>query len=67
MHAAPFGRGSADDNVIATDADKPGERYAIHLTEMAAVAGVPAERALPPNGLNDWNDALKVRAERGVL
>jgi hypothetical protein len=21
MHAAPFGRGSADDNVIATDAD----------------------------------------------
>ena len=52
--------------VIATDADKPGERYAIHLGEMAAGAGVPAERALPPNGLNDWNDALKVRAGRGV-
>ena len=52
--------------VIATDADKPGERYATYLTEMAGGAGVPAERARPPNGLNDWNDALKVRAGRGV-
>jgi hypothetical protein len=52
--------------VIATDADKPGERYAVRLTEMAAGAGVPAERVLPPNGLNDWNDALKARAGRGV-
>jgi hypothetical protein len=52
--------------VIATDADKPGERYAAHLTEMAGGARVPAERALPPDGLNDWNDALKVRAGRGV-
>jgi hypothetical protein len=52
--------------VIATDADKPGERYATHLTEMAGGAGVPADRVLPPDGLNDWNDALKVRAGRGV-
>jgi len=52
--------------VIATDADKPGERYATHLTEMAGRAGVPADRVLPPDGLNDWNDALKARAGRGV-
>lgn len=47
--------------VIATDADRPGERYAVRLTEMAVGAGVPAERVLPPSGRNDWNDALKAR------
>lgn len=52
--------------VITTDADKAGERYATHLAEMAGGAGVPADRVLPPDGLNDWNDALKVRAGRGV-
>jgi hypothetical protein len=51
--------------VVATDADEPGERYAAKLTEMAAKACVPAERALPPDSLNDWNDALRVRAGKG--
>ncbi len=52
--------------VIATDADKAGERYATHLTEMAADASVPVARPVPPDGLNDWNDVLKARARKGV-
>jgi len=53
--------------VIATDADKAGERYATRLAEMAAETGVRAERPLPPGGLNDWNDDLKARTGRGAL
>ena len=52
--------------VIATDADKAGDRYAVLLADMAAKAAVPATRELPTDGLNDWNDVLKARAGRGV-
>jgi hypothetical protein len=45
--------------VAATDADKPGERYAERLAALAAAAGVRSERLVPPDGLNDWNDVLK--------
>lgn len=51
--------------VIATDADKAGCRYAAQLAEMAASVGMPVERALPPDSLNDWNDVLKERARKG--
>lgn len=44
--------------VTATDADKPGERYAAQLAAMAKVAGVRSERVLPHGGRKDWNDAL---------
>lgn len=51
---------------IATDADDAGERYAVQLTAMAANAAVPVARALPPDGVNDWNDVLRARSGRGV-
>jgi hypothetical protein len=51
--------------VIATDADRAGERYATQLTAMATAACVPVERAQPGDGLNDWNDVVKARAGRG--
>ena len=51
--------------VIATDADKAGERYAILLTDMAADVGVRVKRAQPSDGLKDWNDVLKARRGRG--
>ncbi len=44
--------------VAATDADKPGERYAERLAAMAEAAGVRSERLVPTNGQNDWNDVL---------
>lgn len=47
--------------VAATDADKPGERYAVQLAAMAQAAGVRSERLLPTEGKNDWNDALLAR------
>ncbi len=50
--------------VVATDADKAGERYAMQLSAMAAGAGVAPERAQPPDGLKDWNDAVTARAGR---
>ena len=52
--------------IVATDADRAGERYAIRLTEIAANAGVRSERAQPPGGLKDWNDVLKARTGRGA-
>jgi Protein of unknown function (DUF3991)/Toprim-like len=52
--------------VIATDADRAGERYATQLTAMATDARVPVERAQPGDGLNDWNDVVKARAGRGA-
>lgn len=47
--------------IVATDADGPGRRLAARLTALAAASGVPSEAILPPDGLNDWNDALRAR------
>jgi len=43
----------------ATDADTAGRRYAARLENMAMDAGVRFDTFLPPDGLNDWNDALR--------
>jgi hypothetical protein len=48
--------------VAATDADTAGRRCATRLAELANNAGARFERLLPPNGLNDWNDVLRVMA-----
>jgi hypothetical protein len=45
--------------IAATDADAAGRRYAARLQEMAAEAAVRFDAILPPDGLNDWNDALR--------
>jgi Toprim-like/Protein of unknown function (DUF3991) len=45
--------------IAATDADTAGRRYAARLQEMAMQAGVRFDAILPPDGLNDWNDALR--------
>ena len=45
----------------ATDADAAGERYASRLQTLAAEAGVACVRLMPPDGFNDWNDALRAR------
>jgi len=45
--------------IAATDADTAGRRYAARLHEMATEAGVRLDAILPPDGLNDWNDALR--------
>jgi hypothetical protein len=34
-------------------------RYAARLATLATDAGVPCKTILPPDGLNDWNDALR--------
>jgi DNA primase len=52
--------------VIATDADKAGEHYADQIHKMAATAGIPSERFLPPPGHKDWNEFLQTGAGRGV-
>ena len=44
--------------ITATDADTAGRRYAARLAALAAEAGVPFDAILPPDGLNDWNNAL---------
>jgi hypothetical protein len=44
--------------IAATDADIAGRRHAVRLQEMAMKVGVHFDRILPPDGLNDWNDAL---------
>ena len=49
--------------VAAFDADLQGERYAGFLAEMAAKAGVPCDRLIPPDGWNDWNQVLTRRAD----
>lgn len=46
--------------IAATDADIAGRRHAVRLEELAAEAGVRFETILPPDGLNDWNDGLRV-------
>ena len=48
--------------IAATDADAAGRRYAARLQDMAAAAGVGFDTILPPDGLNDWNDALRALA-----
>ena len=45
--------------VAATDGDLAGDRYALQLAELAAAAGVAAERLRPPRGVKDWNNLLK--------
>jgi hypothetical protein len=48
--------------IAATDAYTAGRRYAGRLEDMATEAGVRFDTILPPDGLNDWNDALRARA-----
>jgi len=48
--------------IAATDADTAGRRYAARLENMATEAGVRFDAILPPDRLNDWNDALRARA-----
>lgn len=48
--------------VMATDANRAGDRYAARLAEIATAAGIPVER-LRPIGETDWNDILKGRGE----
>jgi hypothetical protein len=47
--------------IAATDADIAGRRHAVRLGGLAAEARVRFEMILPPDGLNDWNDVLRVR------
>ena len=44
--------------IAATDADAAGRRYAARLAALVAEAGARFDAILPPDGLNDWNDAL---------
>jgi hypothetical protein len=48
--------------IAATDADTAGRRYADRLRGMAMESAVRFDRILPPEGLNDWNDFLRVPA-----
>jgi hypothetical protein len=48
--------------IAATDADTAGRRYAERLADLATAAGVQFDAILPPDGLNDWNDALRALA-----
>jgi hypothetical protein len=47
--------------IAATDADIAGRRYAARLEGLAAEAGVQFDTILSPDGLNDWNDALRAK------
>jgi hypothetical protein len=44
--------------IAATDADSAGRRYALRLHHLAMAAGVSFDAILPPDGCNDWNEAL---------
>jgi predicted nuclease with TOPRIM domain len=61
LHQLLQGLAAAPDGLLiaATDADLAGRRYAVRLQQMAAEAAVRFEAILPPDGLNDWNDALR--------
>jgi hypothetical protein len=48
--------------IAATDADTAGRRHAARLAGLATEAGVPFDRLLPPDGLNDWNDTIRALA-----
>jgi hypothetical protein len=50
--------------IAATDADTAGRRYAARLEALATEAGVCFDTIVPPNGLNDWNDALRAMTQR---
>ena len=45
--------------IAATDADTAGRRHAARLEVLTVEAGVRFETILPPDALNDWNDALR--------
>ena len=45
--------------IAASDADIAGRRHAARLAGLATEAGVPFDRLLPPEGLNDWNDVQR--------
>ena len=45
--------------IAATDADIAGRRHAARLEALAVEAGVRFDTILPPDNLNDWNDALR--------
>ena len=47
--------------IAATDADAAGRRHAARLHATATEAEVRCDAILPPDGLNDWNDALAGR------
>ena len=48
--------------IAATDADTAGRRCAARLAALATEAAVRFAAILPPDGLNDWNDALRTLA-----
>ena len=48
--------------IATTDADTAGRRYAARLAALATEARVRFAAILPPDGLNDWNDALRALA-----
>jgi hypothetical protein len=45
--------------IAATDADVAGRRHAARLEALAVETGARFDTILPPDGLNDWNDALR--------
>jgi hypothetical protein len=45
--------------IAATDADTAGRRHAARLEGLATEAGGRFDTILPPDRLNDWNDALR--------
>jgi hypothetical protein len=45
--------------IAASDADMAGRRHASRLAALATEAAVRFAAILPPDGLNDWNDALR--------
>ena len=45
--------------IAATDADAAGRRHAARLRALATDAAVRFDAILPPDGLYDWNDALR--------
>jgi hypothetical protein len=49
--------------VAATDADAAGRRMADRLAALADGIGARCDAILPPDGLNDWNDAVKRNSE----
>lgn len=49
--------------VVATDADRVGDRYAEAITRMAGTRRMTAHRLRPPRQGDDWNDVLcRIRA-----
>jgi hypothetical protein len=46
----------------ATDADTADRRQTARLAKLATETGVRIDAILPPDGLNDWNDALRAFA-----